>query len=83
MKIIGVKKFTSKEGKAYCIVSVVREYSEQEKAFSSVCEGMTVDNVWLPANCVDKVTVKDIGKKLVLEGTYVNRKMYISDVSVA
>lgn len=64
-------------------MKIERPYTLFEENGSSVCVGIAVDNLWLPASCAEKVTIKDIGKKLVLESTYANGKMYINDVTVA
>lgn len=83
MKILGIRKFKSKEGKPCCIVSVERSYTNFESDNSDVCVGFASDSIWLPASCADKVTAKDIGKNLILESTYANNKMYVHDVTVA
>lgn len=83
MKILGIRKFTSKEGKPCCIVSCERPYTNFEESGTNLCAGRAVENIWLPSGCADKVTGKDIGKNLVLESTYANGKMYVNDVTVA
>lgn len=83
MKIVGVRKFDSKNGKKCCVVSVIRPYTGFEESGSTVVNGEAVENVWIPASCSDKITGKDVGKTLVIEATYANGKSYVSDVTVA
>lgn len=83
MEIIGVRKFTAKSGRKCCIVSVVREYTNFEANGVEVVAGRAVENIWIPEHCSDKVTGKDVGKKLVLDSTYANGKTYVNGVTVA
>lgn len=62
--LIGYRKFTSKAGKACCIVSLESDYSEfdiQHGAFGKKC-----DDVFLPEDCHGLVTVDKIGKTCFL-----------------
>lgn len=83
MEILGVRKFTAKSGRKCCIVSVVRPYTNFESNGVDLVAGRTVENIWIPESCADKVTGKDVGKKLVLDSTYANGKTYVNDVTVA
>lgn len=82
MKIVGIKKFTSKDGKKCCIVFVEDDFSMFDKGNAEICAGKKVDVVWVPDTIAHKVSDKDVGKNLVVNSTISRGKAYINDIMV-
>lgn len=82
MKIVGIKKFTSKDGKKCCMVFVEDDFSMFDKGNAEICAGKKVDVVWVPDTIAHKVSDKDVGKNLVVNSTISRGKAYINDIMV-
>ncbi len=82
MKILGIKKFTSKDGKKCCMIFVEDDFSMFDKGNAEICVGKKVDVVWVPETIAHKVTDKDVGKNLVVNSTISRGKAYINDIMV-
>ncbi len=82
MKIVGIKKFTSKDGKKCCMVFVEDDFSMFDKGNAEICAGKKVDVVWVPETIAHKVSDKDVGKNLVVNSTISRGKAYINDILV-
>lgn len=82
MKILGIKKFTSKYGKKCCMVFVEDDFSMFDKGNAEICVGKKVAVVWIPETIAHKVTDKDVGKNLVVNSTISRGKAYINDIMV-
>lgn len=82
MKILGIKKFTSKDGKKCCMVFVEDDFSMFDKCNAEICVGKKTDVVWVPEAIAHKVTGKDVGKNLVVTSTISRGKAYINDIMV-
>lgn len=79
-KLVGFKKFSSKEGKLFCVANCVSDYTSKEKERGNY--GAKVETIFLPEACVDLLTPADIGKDLILEYTINEGKAYLDDVRV-
>ena len=80
-KLVGYKKFVSKKnGKMYCVASVVQDLSQREIENGVV--GQKVDEVWLPEEKFDYLKPTDIGKELVLDYELSGGRAYLVNVSV-
>lgn len=81
MKIIGIKKFSSKNGKKCCMVYVEDEFSLFDRG-SELCVGRKTDVVWLPEGLAFKLSDKDVGKTINLITTFSAGKSYLNDITV-
>ena len=79
-KLIGFKKFSSKEGKVFCVANCMSEYSSKEK--NRGCCGSKIEEIFLPESCVNLLQPADVGKDIVLEYTINAGKAYLDDVKV-
>lgn len=82
MKILGIKKFTSKDGKKCCMVFVEDDFSMFDKGNAEICVGKKTDVVWVPEAIAHKLNDKDVGKNLVVTSTISRGKAYINDIMV-
>lgn len=82
MKILGIKKFTSKDGKKCCMVFVEDDFSMFDKCNAEICVGKKTDVVWVPEAIAHKISDKDVGKNLVVTSTISRGKAYINDIMV-
>lgn len=82
MKILGIKKFTSKDGKKCCMVFVEDDFSMFDKGNAEICAGKKTDVVWVPEAISHKLSDKDVGKNLVVTSTISRGKAYINDIMV-
>lgn len=82
MKILGIKKFTSKDGKKCCMVFVEDDFSMFDKGNAEICVGKKTDVVWVPEAIAHKLSDKAVGKKLVVTSTISRGKAYINDIMV-
>lgn len=72
--ILGVRKFSGKDGKNYEIVAVRKSFSEKDQ--SKGCFGETVEDVFIPENKRDFLKPEHVGKEIVFDyeinGRYAN-----------
>lgn len=80
-KLVGYKKFTSKKnGKEFCVASIVQDLTEREKENGAV--GSKVDEIFLPEDQKDMLKPSDIGKELLLDYELSSGRVYLVNVTV-
>lgn len=80
-KLIGYRKFRSnKNGKDYCVATVIREATAREIGLGAV--GQVTDDVFMPENKVDFLRAADIGKEIFLDYELANGRAYLNDVKI-
>lgn len=80
-KLVGYKKITSKKnGKVFCVASVVQDLTEREARQGAV--GAKVDDIWLPEEQTDLLKPADIGKELILDYELSGGRAFLVNVTV-
>lgn len=81
IKLIGFKRVLSEGNrKSYCLVYVVKDFSEREKQSGWV--GNKVDTFFMPDKYVNLLKESDIGKELVLDYEISRSRAYLVNVCV-
>lgn len=63
--LLGVKKFTAKSGKNYEVMVLVSDVDARAAEGGSF--GKLVDELFIPDNCLGRLTPADIGKEVILD----------------
>lgn len=79
-KILGFRKFTSKEGKNCCIVTVLAPYTDREVTHGA--RGTKAEEVWIPEDYQSAIQDNAVGKMLVVGYSIVGGRAYINSVAV-
>lgn len=79
-KLMGYKRFTGKNGKAYCVAEVVMDGTERDIQNGLV--GQKVQEVFLPENKYDFFKPEHVGKELRFDYELSGGRAYVVDVSV-
>lgn len=77
-KLVGFKRFTSKNGKEYCVANVTSGYSVTDKN----CYGLKVEELFLPDHCVNLLNEKCLGKDIEVAYRICNGRAYLEDIKV-
>ena len=64
LELVGYKRFTSKQGKDYCVANVVSDYSLAET--NKGCVGMKVQEIFIPDEQYGYLNNEHIGHELKL-----------------
>lgn len=75
--LLGVKKFTSKEGKDYAILNVSMPFTQSEVNNGSV--GINVDSKFVPTELLSKVNDLEINKPIHFDYNVVGKSAYVVD----
>lgn len=78
-EIIGYSRFVNKEKQERLVVDVCKTPSDFDKQYGRV--GMKVEQIWIPASCMDSFNQSVIGK--VLKCTYEVNGRYANVVGVS
>lgn len=81
MKLVGFKRFKSKEGKIMALLYCTRSFASRELANAEECAGEVLEQVWLFNDLAFKVSKNDIGKKVELVTTFINGRSEVDDVN--
>lgn len=79
-KLVGYKRFTSKNGRDLCVANVVIPYTPAENGRGSV--GSDVKEIFLPDHQVNMLTEKDIGKDVEMFYTISGTRAYLENMVV-
>lgn len=79
-KLVGYRKFTSKNGKEYCVAEVVSDITEREANRGFV--GQKVEELFMPEDQVDIFKPTDIGKEIETTYELSGGRAYLVKVSV-
>lgn len=82
MVLVGFKKFKGKNGNTYNQLYCNRPASDFDKRYSLVCVGEMLETVWVNDEILDKLTSKDLGKKIELITSYVNGRNEVVDIKI-
>ena len=80
-ELIGVRHFkSSKNGKEFYILLVAKEFSSRESG--NGCIGRNMEEIWVPEDLYDKVSVLQIGKPVKFSYEINGRNAYVTDFEV-
>lgn len=79
VKLLGFSNGTSKAGKPFTVMQVVKDYSDREKENGAV--GCKVSQEFLPQSQVGLLQPKDIGRELSLDYDISGGRAYLVSVS--
>ena len=79
-KIVGYRKFNSKQGKPFCILQTVTPFTDRELEHGAC--GSKIEEVWLPEDLHNQVNPQSVGKTAVFSYTIVGNKAYISGMQL-
>ena len=79
-KILGYRRFVSKKGVAFCIVTLACPYTDREIEGGSC--GTKVEDIWLPEHLHNMINPQVIGKVAVVDYYVMNGRAYINDLSI-
>lgn len=78
-KLVGFKKFVSKkDGTRYCVMQIVGDFSRRD--LDNGCVGQKVEEVFCPADMVDKINQTHIGKGVKLDYELSGSRAYLVGV---
>lgn len=83
MTLVGFKKFKGKNGSTYNQLYCNRPVSDFDKRYSVSVAGCMLETVWINDEVFDKLTEKDIGKKIEPITSYVNGRNEIVDIKIS
>lgn len=75
---LGVKKFTSKDGRNFCVLETSVPFSDRE--IQNGCKGSRVEEIFLPDHLHGKVDGLTIGGQIAFDYTVVSGRAYVDDV---
>lgn len=78
--LVGYKRFTSKTGKPLCIAIILNPFNEQSNARGSY--GCDCEQVFVPAEQYDYLTVNDIGLPVETSYDVINGRAYMREITV-
>lgn len=79
-KLAGLKKFTSKkDGTRYCVMQIVGDFSQRD--IESGCAGQKVEEVFAPADMVDRINASHVGKEVKLDYELSGSRAFLVGVS--
>lgn len=76
--LLGVKKFTSKDGRNFCVLETSAPFSEHE--IQNGCAGSRVEEVFLPEILHGKVDSLTVGGQIAFDYSVVGGRAYVDDV---
>lgn len=80
-RLVGYRRFTSKKnGKEYCVASVVSDLTDVEKNNGYV--GQKTEEIFLPEEQVDFLNPSHIGKEMLCEYTISSGRAFLNKVTV-
>lgn len=83
MTLVGMKKFRGKNGSTYNQLYCTRPAADSDRRYSvSVC-GCMLETIWINDEVYDKLTEKDLGKKIEPFMSYVNGRSEIVDIKIS
>lgn len=79
-KLVGLKKFVSKkDGTRYCVMQIVGDFSQRD--IESGCSGQKVEEVFAPADMVDRINASHVGKEVKLDFELSGSRAFLVGVS--
>lgn len=75
--LLGVKKFTSKEGKDYAILNVSMPFTQSETNSGSI--GMNTDQKFVPSELLPKVNDLEVNKPIHFDYNVIGKNAYVAD----
>lgn len=79
-KLVGLKKFASKkDGTRYCVMQIVGDFSQRD--IESGCSGQKVEEVFAPADMVDRINASHVGKEVKLDFELSGSRAFLVGVS--
>lgn len=75
---LGVKKFTSKDGRNFCVLETSAPFSDRE--IQNGCKGSRVEEIFLPDHLHGKADGLTIGGQIAFDYTVVSGRAYVDDV---
>lgn len=79
--LIGYKRFTGKNGKDYCVATVVSDCSARDSEYGMV--GQKAEEIFLPASQLNYLQVSDIGKAVSCDYEFSGNRAYLTNFSVS
>lgn len=79
-KLIGFKRFTSRKGAPTCIAVLASQYTPQQNERGSY--GCDVEQVFLPQEQFDYLTVEDLGKEVITDYDIIGSRAYLRNLVV-
>ena len=76
--LLGVKKFTSKDGRNFCILETSVPFSDRE--VQNGCRGSRVEEVFLPDELHAKSDALTVGGQIAFDYQVVSGRAYVDDV---
>ena len=76
--LLGIKRFTSKEGKAFAVLEVSTPFSDREQKLG--CVGSRVEEIFLPDSLHGKSESLAVGSPLGIDYEVINGRAYVDDV---
>lgn len=80
VKILGYRKFNSKDGKPFCILQVHSPFSDREIQYGAC--GNKVEELWLPPELHTLINPQCIGKAAQLSYTVNGRNAYVCGLTI-
>lgn len=78
-KVVGYRKFNSKAGKPFCIVTVVYPFSDRDLQYGAC--GSKTEDIFIPEELHNIVTPQVIGKNMECTYDVVNNRAYVREVA--
>lgn len=79
-KLVGIKNFTSKNGKECTILNIESPFTPAEQGRG--CTGLNVQSVFAPNHLVGTFTDKELNKNLELNYIIEGGRAYLNDITV-
>lgn len=76
--LLGVKKFTSKDGRNFCILETSAPFSDREAQYGS--RGSRVQEVFLPDHLHGKADSLTVGGQIAFDYSVTGGRAYVDDV---
>lgn len=76
--LLGVKKFTSKDGRNFCILETSVPFSDRE--IQNGCRGSRVEEVFLPDRLHGKADSLTVGGQIAFDYSVTGGRAYVDDV---
>lgn len=74
-KLLGFKRFKSKQGKEYCVANLSFPYSQRD--VSNGCVGERVEECFLPDDYINVLNPSDVGLDINVEKEIVGNRAYV------
>lgn len=81
-KVLGIKKFTSKNGKKMCMLFVESPFSTFDRSNAELIAGNKTDTEWIDEEVAKKVDASLVGKNITLVKEISGNRAYITDIII-